>query len=41
MEFPSVPYGPLDFHCARALNSWTDGFILNCGWLVNLADLNT
>lgn len=22
-------------------NSWTDGFILNYGWLVNLADLNT
>lgn len=38
---PSVPYGPNDFHCARPLNSWTDGFILNYGWLVNLADLNT
>ena len=41
MEAPAVPYGPLDFHCARSLNSWTDGFILNYGWLVNLADLNT
>jgi len=41
MELPSVPYGPNDFHCARSLNSWTDGFILNYGWLVNLADLNT
>jgi alpha-amylase len=38
---PAVPYGPNDFHCARSLNSWTDGFILNYGWLVNLADLNT
>lgn len=38
---PGVPYGPNDFHCARSLNSWTDGFILNYGWLVNLADLNT
>jgi alpha-amylase len=37
----AVPYGPNDFHCARSLNSWTDGFILNYGWLVNLADLNT
>lgn len=41
MEMPAVPYGPLDFHCARSLNSWTDGFVLNYGWLVNLADLNT
>ena len=41
MESPGVPYGPNDFHCARSLNSWTDGFILNYGWLVNLADLNT
>jgi len=40
-EFPAAPYGPLDFHCARALNSWTDPFILNYGWLVNLCDLNT
>lgn len=41
MEFPAVPYGPLDFHCARGLSSWSDGFILNYGWLVNLSDLNT
>lgn len=40
-ENPAVPYGPLDFHCARSLNSWTDGFVLNYGWLVNLCDLNT
>lgn len=38
---PAVPYGPNDFHCTRSLNSWNDGFILNYGWLVNLADLNT
>ncbi|KAF3931211.1 Alpha-amylase [Dactylella cylindrospora] len=30
-EFPAVPYGPTDFHCDCALNSWTDG----------LTDLNT
>ena len=41
MEMPAVPYGPNDFHCARSLNSWTDGFIMNYGWLVNLSDLNT
>jgi alpha-amylase len=40
-EFPAVPYGPLDFHCERSLNSWTDGFLLNAGWLSGLADLNT
>ena len=26
LEFPSVPYGPLDFHCERGLNSWNDPF---------------
>ena len=41
MEYPSVPYNPTDFHCERSLNSWTDPFILNNGWLVGLADLNT
>jgi alpha-amylase len=40
-EFPGVPYGPLDFHCERALSSWTDPLILNAGWLVGLTDLNT
>lgn len=23
-EFPAVPYGPTDFHCERALNSWNE-----------------
>ncbi|EAR85737.2 alpha amylase domain protein (macronuclear) [Tetrahymena thermophila SB210] len=40
-ENPAVPYGPLDFHCERSLNSWSDGFILNYGWLSGLCDLNT
>jgi len=40
-EFPAVPYGPLDFHCERALNSWTDPLDLNAGWLTGLTDLNT
>lgn len=41
LEFPGVPYGIEDFHCERSLNSWTDPFILNNGWLVGLTDLNT
>lgn len=41
LEFPSVPYDPTDFHCERSLNSWTDPFLLNHGWLVGLTDLNT
>jgi len=41
MEFPAVPYGPTDFHCEKALNSWTDPENLNAGWLVGLSDLNT
>ncbi|CAI2361994.1 unnamed protein product [Moneuplotes crassus] len=41
LEYPSVPYDPTDFHCERSLNSWTDPFILNHGWLVGLSDLNT
>ncbi len=40
-EFPAVPYGPQDFHCERALSSWTDPLVLNAGWLVGLTDLNT
>jgi len=40
-EFPAVPYGPTDFHCESALNSWTDPVNLNAGWLSGLTDLNT
>ena len=40
-EFPAAGYGPLDFHCERALNSWTDPLDLNAGWLTGLTDLNT
>jgi len=40
-EFPAVPYGPMDFHCERPLNSWTDPLDLNAGWLTGLTDLNT
>ncbi|CAZ83956.1 unnamed protein product [Tuber melanosporum] len=41
LEFPSVPYGPTDFHCERTLNSWTDGQVITKGWLLGLTDLNT
>ena len=41
VEFPAAAYGPLHFHCERSLNSWSDGFILNAGWLVGLSDLAT
>ncbi|KAL7273623.1 hypothetical protein RUND412_003498 [Rhizina undulata] len=41
LEFPSVPYGPTDFHCECSLNSWTDGAIMTNCWLVGLTDLNS
>ena len=40
-EFPGAAYGPLHFHCERSLNSWSDGFIMNAGYLSGLLDLNT
>ncbi len=41
LEFPAVPYTASDFHCERALNSWSDGNLLNYGWLTGLTDLNS
>ena len=41
LEFPAVPYTASDFHCERSLNSWSDGNVLNYGWLSGLTDLNT
>jgi len=40
-EYPAVPWGPVDFHCERELNSWTDPLCLNAGWLSGLVDLHT
>eukprot|EP00128_Syssomonas_multiformis_P001790 Colp12_sorted_trinity150504_noHs@268 len=40
-EFPAVPFEPVDFHCERSLNSWSDPLVLNAGWLTGLTDLNT
>ena len=41
MEYPNAGYIATDFHCERSLNSWTDPFLLNNGWLVGLSDLDT
>jgi len=41
LEFPGVPYGPMDFHCDKACNAWTDPNNLNTGWLTGLTDLDT
>ena len=41
LEFPAVPYGPMDFHCDKSLNSWSDPNLLNTGWLTGLSDLDT
>lgn len=40
-EFPGAAIGTDDFHCDRSLDTWTDLFILNNGWLVGLTDLDT
>ena len=40
-EFPAAHLGPTDFHCERSLNSWSDPFQLNYGWLTGLTDLDT
>jgi len=40
-EYPNAQYIATDFHCERSLNSWTDPFLLNNGWLVGLSDLDT
>lgn len=41
MEYPGAAYIATDFHCERSLNSWSDPFQLNYGWLVGLSDLDT
>jgi len=40
-EYPSAAVGVMDFHCERSLNSWTDPFQLNYGWLSGLTDIDT
>lgn len=41
LEFPGVPYGPMDFHSNKGVNSWNDPMILSTGWLSGLPDLDT
>ena len=41
LEYPRVPYGPMDFHCQKAITDYKDFDNVMYGWLDNLADLNT
>jgi alpha-amylase len=41
LEYPKVPYGPMDFHCQRPITDYTNFDNVMYGWLENLADLNT
>ena len=41
LEYPGVPYGPMDFHCDKAVNAWDNGHVMSTGWLTGLVDLDT
>ena len=41
LEYPAVPYGPMDFHCQQPITNYSDFDNVMFGWLDNLADLNT
>ena len=41
LEYPAVPYGPMDFHCQQAITDYSNIDNVMFGWLDNLADLNT
>ena len=41
LEYPAVPYGPMDFHCQKAIDDYKDFDSVTYGWLDGLADLNT
>jgi alpha-amylase len=41
LEYPGVPYGPMDFHCQKPITDYKDFDNVMYGWLDNLADLNT
>ena len=41
LEYPAVPYGPMDFHCQKAISDYKDFDVVTSGWLDELADLNT
>ena len=41
LEYPAVPYGPMDFHCQVEITDYTNFDNVMYGWLNNLTDLNT
>ena len=41
LEYPAVPYGPMDFHCQKPIVDYSNFNNVMYGWLDNLADLNT
>ena len=41
LEYPGVPYGPMDFHCQKEIVNYKDFDNVMFGWLDNLADLKT
>ena len=41
LEYPKVPYGPMDFHCQKPITDYTNFESVCFGWLDNLADLKT
>ena len=41
LEYPGVPYGPMDFHCQKLITDYKDFDNVMFGWLDNLTDLKT
>ena len=41
LEYPAVPYGPMDFHCQKPITDYSKFDTVIYGWLDNLADLKT
>ena len=41
LEYPNVPYGPMDFHCQKLITDYSDFDNVQFGWLDNLTDLKT
>ena len=41
LEYPAVPYGPMDFHCEKIIADYKKFEVVTTGWLNYLADLNT
>jgi alpha-amylase len=41
LEYPKVPYGPMDFHCQKLITDYSDFDNVQYGWLDNLTDLKT